>query len=60
MLKVEAIELNERGETIAMKGRVVRVVDIEDLEDRFLSHQFNGGTLKVMFWAQHYIDYCGG
>jgi hypothetical protein len=62
--KIDKIEFNDKGELIAVKGHIepVKVIEINDMNKEFMSHNFNSETLKIMFWAQDEIelDYCGG
>lgn len=59
-LVIDGIELNDKGETIAVKGKVVKVIEIDDLDRTFLDHKFSKNTLRTMFWAEHRLEYCGG
>ena len=47
---------------VAWKGHIepVKVIEINELESTFLSHKFDKNTIKLMFFAQFDIDYCGG
>lgn len=54
MIKVDAIELNDKGEVIAMKGKAYK--STYGYED----YKFSRYTLKVMKWAELNIEYCGG
>lgn len=56
-LKVDKIELNDEGKVVSAKGRVVKVIDLKDLDTNFLSHRFSKETLNIMFWAQFELDY---
>lgn len=60
ILKVDAVELNDKGKVIAAKGHMVKVIELNELEQKFMSHEFGSRTLKVMFWAQFNLNYCGG
>lgn len=45
---------------VAYKGRVVKVIELSDMDKTFLSHRFNPETLKILFWSQFELDYIGG
>jgi hypothetical protein len=64
MIKKEAIvnevEIDNDFNPIAYKGKVVKVIEVSELERSFMSHRFKSTTLKTMFWAQFNINYCGG
>ena len=51
MLNIKEIELNEQGKVVAMKG---------EIDNHRFRHHFSKLTLKIMFWSQFEVDYCGG
>jgi len=57
---VDEVELNDKGETVAMKGKVVKVYEIDEFEKEFLSHKIDLTSINIWFWAQFELDYIGG
>ena len=60
VLKVKEIVLNDEGKVIAAKGGMVKVFELSELEERFMSHQFDSKTRKIIFWSGNDLDYIGG
>jgi hypothetical protein len=62
---VDEVELNDEGNVKALKGRVVKVIEISDMNRNFLNHQFSKDTLMEIHKAEwkvldNIIDYAGG
>lgn len=60
---VNEIELNDLGQTVALKGKVVKVVEVPDMLWEFTKHQFHKDTLYILnecIWKEVDLDYCGG
>jgi hypothetical protein len=65
--KIDKIEFNDKGELIAVKGHIepVKVIEITEMNRKFLNHQFKKETLMEIHNAEwkvldNIIDYAGG
>jgi hypothetical protein len=48
---------------VAMKGKVVKVIEVPDMLWKFTKHQFHKDTIQIInecVWEDVELDYCGG